>query len=271
MTPAALLTTLRARGVHVAVLDGDRLGVWPRAALDDGLRAELRAHKAEVVALLRRQAPADGSCTLRPCPTCGSAVFWRADGTCELRCAACVPCPDPRCAAWYTSPPANDPTAAVDVLFGEPAVRAALAWASRQAPALADAVIAAVAAVERLHEQGAALEGALDRLDRAVDAVVRCAQGLDQVPAVATPELAAPGWRLVVEHCAPVAGPVRLDTATVVQDVRLFVQRTLADIERAVAALNAGKETVYTNTNFVNEKLTRLAACGVVARVEPIQ
>ncbi len=53
MTPASVLAALRARGVKVTVLDGDRLAVSPGSALDDRLRDAVRREKPALVALLR--------------------------------------------------------------------------------------------------------------------------------------------------------------------------------------------------------------------------
>jgi hypothetical protein len=49
-----ILAELAARGAQVRIVDG-ALGVRPVGALDDGLRAELRAHKAELVVLIQAQ------------------------------------------------------------------------------------------------------------------------------------------------------------------------------------------------------------------------
>lgn len=54
---APLLAGLRGRGVVFNVLDGGRLAVdAPRGVLTDADRAELRAHKADVLELLAREA-----------------------------------------------------------------------------------------------------------------------------------------------------------------------------------------------------------------------
>lgn len=52
MTPSDLLSEIQARHVELMVV-GDRLRIRPANALPPDLREELRAHKAEVVELLR--------------------------------------------------------------------------------------------------------------------------------------------------------------------------------------------------------------------------
>jgi thioesterase domain-containing protein len=52
MTTAGLLSTLRERGVRLSVEDGRLKCDAPAGVLDDGLRAELAAHKEELMALL---------------------------------------------------------------------------------------------------------------------------------------------------------------------------------------------------------------------------
>jgi len=44
-----ILAALHARGARFALLEGDRLAVWPRAALDNELRSAIREHKAELL------------------------------------------------------------------------------------------------------------------------------------------------------------------------------------------------------------------------------
>ncbi len=51
MGASRLLSDLRAAGFNLRP-DGDRLLVWPASRLNDGLRAEIRKHKAGLLALL---------------------------------------------------------------------------------------------------------------------------------------------------------------------------------------------------------------------------
>lgn len=79
-------------------------------------------------------------------------------------------------------PPAPGPTAPDPTggLLDDPLIRRALNWAAREAPRLADGVIAALARLDR-DDQGVA--AALDHLEQAVDVVLRAERGLDPVPA----------------------------------------------------------------------------------------
>ena len=52
MTTARLLSTLRERGVRLSVEDGRLKCDAPQGILDDGLRAQLAAHKEELLALI---------------------------------------------------------------------------------------------------------------------------------------------------------------------------------------------------------------------------
>ena len=58
MKAGELLDTLQARGARVHLLADDHLGVAPSSALTDDLRAEIRAHKTELIQVLRTE---DGS------------------------------------------------------------------------------------------------------------------------------------------------------------------------------------------------------------------
>ena len=75
-------------------------------------------------------------------------------------------------------------------------------------------------------------------------------------------------WRVVVDHGKPVAGPIRINACTMITDPARCAEITLADLERAVAHRNAGRETAY--TQLIDEYVERLAACGL-ARVEVVQ
>ena len=54
MQATEILATLQQRGATVRTIEGDQLEVVPRRVLDDELRKAIRAHKAEVLAELRR-------------------------------------------------------------------------------------------------------------------------------------------------------------------------------------------------------------------------
>ena len=77
MTPAALVETLRARGVTLQP-DGDRLRVRPAEALTPDELDTLRRHKGEVLRLL--SAPPDARASAR-----GAPVSGRADHETEYR------------------------------------------------------------------------------------------------------------------------------------------------------------------------------------------
>jgi hypothetical protein len=53
MTPAAILATVEAKGARLQVVDGDRIAVTPKGALDDALRAEIKRAKPALLALLK--------------------------------------------------------------------------------------------------------------------------------------------------------------------------------------------------------------------------
>ncbi len=60
MEPAEILEEIQRRGATVQPLEGGRLGVSPRSALDDGLRAAIREHKLELLAALREPVEDEG-------------------------------------------------------------------------------------------------------------------------------------------------------------------------------------------------------------------
>jgi hypothetical protein len=64
MDAATVLETLAARGA-VVTLRGDVLRIEPRAVIDEPLRAEIRAHKSELLELLTVPAskPAASTCS----------------------------------------------------------------------------------------------------------------------------------------------------------------------------------------------------------------
>jgi hypothetical protein len=57
VTPAALLAEVQGLGVSLTTPDGKRLVATPKGKLPPDLRAELSAHKAEVVAYLAAESP----------------------------------------------------------------------------------------------------------------------------------------------------------------------------------------------------------------------
>lgn len=101
MTPAvALLADLRARGVEL-VATGDRLRFRPASAVSEDTRDALRAHKAELLALLAPRSysypwpdslPGLGRRTVGPfarCSACAAEHSWVRYGALVvcLRCA----------------------------------------------------------------------------------------------------------------------------------------------------------------------------------------
>lgn len=108
MSAAGLLTRLQAAGVHLELVPNrpDAVVARPRALLSDELRAEIVAHKAELVAALRAR-----SGTRRTCATCRHRSRV---GTCKDPVAAglaeefLIVWPDARhaktCAAWRRNP-----------------------------------------------------------------------------------------------------------------------------------------------------------------------
>ena len=105
MTPAALLDELTRRGVTITP-NGDKLRLRPAAALPPDLVEQVRAHKPEILTLLRqsRSSPADpwpssldglggkGLGAFKPCLWCGGGTWVRYAGlpTC-LSCARAWP------------------------------------------------------------------------------------------------------------------------------------------------------------------------------------
>ena len=53
MTPTAILETLHARGARLLVVDGNRLAVAPRSAVDDELCQAIRHNKPALLALVK--------------------------------------------------------------------------------------------------------------------------------------------------------------------------------------------------------------------------
>jgi hypothetical protein len=111
---ARLVSELRRRGLALR-RDGDNLVVRPKSSMTPDLRAQLLAHKAEVLALLGTSAeggtPRSGAPSLGPvhlaalttggCYACGSVVFWKLREADELVCAVChPPGPPPEHIEW---------------------------------------------------------------------------------------------------------------------------------------------------------------------------
>jgi hypothetical protein len=152
MTPASILASVRDRGARLFLVDGDQIAVTPRGAVDDGLRAAIRAEKQALVAILKRMTdpPPDPTRLPPPCSTCGGVVFWRRDGEAAMHFAACDRCPDRSRAAWYPAVAADDPLAE---LF-DPDTRAACVWAARLRPAVVGELLTLERTAERLAESG---------------------------------------------------------------------------------------------------------------------
>jgi len=55
VSAAQVIESLRARGGRLHLLPGDHLGVSPASVLTDALRTEIRAHKTELVQVLREE------------------------------------------------------------------------------------------------------------------------------------------------------------------------------------------------------------------------
>jgi hypothetical protein len=79
---------------------------------------------------------------------------------------------------------------------------------------------------------------------------------------------AAATWRVVIEKNRPLQGPIQLDCCTTITNPLLYTERTLVDLELAVAHRNAGRETAF--TTLIDEYVERLAACGCRVRVETV-
>lgn len=152
MTAATIVGTLRARGARLLLVAGDKIAVTPRSAVDDEIRAAIRAQKPALVAMLKMTDPPSDPTRSPPppCSTCGGGVFWRRDGEAAVHCATCDRCPDHSRAAWYTAVAADDPLAE---LF-DPENRAACAWVARRRPAVVGELLTLERTAERLAESG---------------------------------------------------------------------------------------------------------------------
>jgi len=92
MSVTSLLAELKAKGIEVRLEDGKPKLRGPQAALTEALVAELREHKAEIIAALSQQPTPTEPTPARPCYACGGIRFWqRPDG--GWVCAACHPAP----------------------------------------------------------------------------------------------------------------------------------------------------------------------------------
>ncbi len=137
-TAIELLAGLRAQGIHLRVIEGDRLSIRPWSALNTRTREAIHAQKPRLVALLKEVSrepqgcawPPDRTRTPAPCAACGGGLFWRQSGQVLLRCQLCVPWSAETDAAWYYAADSLD-------LLGEVLgadTRAALDWYTRRHP-----------------------------------------------------------------------------------------------------------------------------------------
>lgn len=103
-------------------------------------------------------------------------------------------------------------------------------------------------------------------------AIIACLIGQaahgDPEPTASSPPSTGP-WRLVVERTEPRPGPVRLNPHTTITDPIRSIERDLADLGRAILHRNRGRESCF--SELADEYVQRLAACGVVVRVELTQ
>jgi hypothetical protein len=101
LTPAEILTDLRARGVSLET-DGTRIRWRPAGAVSPELAAVILAAKAEIVPLLAPEwcGGCGGrvdekrrcwKCHTRPCEVCGRSTGSAFIRTCSVRCADRVP------------------------------------------------------------------------------------------------------------------------------------------------------------------------------------
>ena len=116
----------------------------------------------------------------------------------------------------------------------------------------------------------ASYRAAVEQLVAFVQAI-RAAYAAAQAPPVveAEPVATRQTWRLVVQHCEPKRGPIRLDRCTVVENPVRCIEADLATLELAVQAKNTGRERSALAAQ-IDELIARLAACGAVVRVEAI-
>ena len=103
MSDAELMTDLARLGIKIEA-HGDRLRFAPMSVVTSVLLGRLKAHKAELLALLRsdcdKVTESDGdpwespaaipASSVEPCPTCGSLELWW-NPLDEARCLRCDP------------------------------------------------------------------------------------------------------------------------------------------------------------------------------------
>ena len=95
------------RGVTIGV-EGDKLRLGPRGALDDDLLARIREHKSEIIRLLAARKGGEGyirpRLPTRRCRACNSWLFWLSVHG-AVACATCHP-PASRSLvkSWYWLP-----------------------------------------------------------------------------------------------------------------------------------------------------------------------
>jgi len=186
MTAHTLLAEAAAHGVSIYRV-GDRLRWRAATPPPPDLLERLRQHRDELRRLVPDCDPAGdppSEPTIPPpCAACKGTVWYQPDGSRELHCARCSPCPSPSAASWYTSPVSPTDTIIAEV-FGDVLVARAVNWAATSAPALADAVVGALADLERAGLTGTPAPGLFVAFADAVDAVLRAEAGL------AVPDLA---------------------------------------------------------------------------------
>jgi TubC N-terminal docking domain len=110
----------------------------------------------------------------------------------------------------------------------------------------------------------------------ALDAEARAGDGVavlvldDLMPAGAMGPRPVPAWRVVVERCTPVPGPITLNAWTTITDPVQCIEADLATVAHLIAARNAGREHDSVEP-LLAEALGRLALCGVALRLEAVQ
>jgi TubC N-terminal docking domain len=88
VSAAQLLTELTQRGIRIEA-HGDRLRYSPRSAVTPDLADKMKAHKGDLLTILRSK-----STNLGACPACGERLWEIAtfDGFLNLECPACDRC-----------------------------------------------------------------------------------------------------------------------------------------------------------------------------------
>jgi hypothetical protein len=161
--------------------------------------------------------------------------------------------------------------------IGTPEDAAAIAWyAALNGNSIRDEITALECRAEQLARAGAdeavyrqAITALAVRV-RQIRQWHRDAQHEAEVdPPPQTPD-AATGkpWRVVIEENRPLPGPIQLNCCTTITNPLLSIERTLVDLELAIAHKNAGRDTAF--TRLVDEYVERLAACGCCVRVERV-